>query len=106
MIKRNTSKGGLLTSNGTIVMRHRFPFSLRFVHLLLSGFLVSTTETVSNQIMVADKDNILVVHCNAGKGRTGTAICAILLYLGIFNNVDDCLRFFGFQRFTCSKGVT
>lgn len=43
----------------------------------------------------ADEENVLIVHCNSGKGRTGTAICALLLFLGYFSNVDDCLRFYG-----------
>lgn len=46
------------------------------------------------------------MHCNSGKGRTGTAICALLLFLGYFDNVDDCLKFYGHQRFTCGKGVS
>ena len=56
--------------------------------------------------IIADPENCLIVHCNSGKGRTGTAICAILLFLGYFDNVDDCLRFYGHQRFTCGKGVS
>lgn len=47
-----------------------------------------------------------MVHCNSGKGRTGTAICAILLFCGYYDNLDDCLRFYGHQRFTCGKGVS
>ena len=43
----------------------------------------------------ADEENVIIVHCNSGKGRTGTAICALLLFLGYFKNVDDCLRFYG-----------
>lgn len=54
----------------------------------------------------SDPNHVLVVHCNSGKGRTGTAIATILLFVGYFNNVDDCLRFYGHQRFTCGKGVS
>ena len=46
------------------------------------------------------------MHCNSGKGRTGTAICSILLFIGFHDNLDDCLRFYGHQRFTCGKGVS
>ena len=42
-----------------------------------------------------DPNHIIVVHCNSGKGRAGTAICAILLFMGYFDNMDDCLRFYG-----------
>ena len=44
---------------------------------------------------LADPENVIIVHCNSGKGRTGTAICALLLFMGFFDNVDDCLKFYG-----------
>jgi hypothetical protein len=55
---------------------------------------------------IADPKHVIVVHCNSGKGRTGTALCAILLFCGYYDNLDDCLRFYGHQRFTCGKGVS
>ena len=33
-----------------------------------------------------DARNVVVVHCLAGKGRTGTAICSYLIYSGKFKN--------------------
>ncbi|CAD8057915.1 unnamed protein product [Paramecium sonneborni] len=43
--------------------------------------------------------NVVVVHCLAGKGRTGTVICCYLLYSGRFNNVNDALDYYGKKRF-------
>ena len=72
------------------------------------GSKVSVISFCLTQIvsLIADPENVIIVHCNSGKGRTGTAICALLLFLGYFSNVDDCLKFFGHQRFTCGKGVS
>jgi protein-tyrosine phosphatase len=49
-----------------------------------------------NNWLKADPDNVIIVHCNSGKGRTGTGICAFLLFAGFFGNVDDCLKFYGY----------
>ena len=53
-----------------------------------------------------DPENCLVVHCNSGKGRTGTAISALLRYLGYFDKIEDCIKFFNYQRFSNGKGAT
>ena len=34
--------------------------------------------------LLASVDRVCVVHCNHGKGRTGTLICCFLLYSGFF----------------------
>jgi phosphatidylinositol-3,4,5-trisphosphate 3-phosphatase/dual-specificity protein phosphatase PTEN len=53
-----------------------------------------------------DKDNIIAVHCKAGKGRTGTLICCLLMYMNIFDTTDECLQYYGMMRVANGKGVT
>ena len=48
---------------------------------------------------LANLENVVAVHCLAGKGRTGTVICCYLLYSGRFNNVNDVLNYYGKKRF-------
>lgn len=47
----------------------------------------------------ADPENVVVIHCNSGKGRAGTSCCCLLLYSGFFDNIYDCARLFGARRF-------
>jgi len=54
----------------------------------------------------ADKANVAVVHCKAGKGRSGTMICALLLYSGAVRTARDALRWFGHIRGGSRAGVT
>ena len=103
MTKLSISKEGSPTSNGTTVMLHLSHCFLMYVDLQKNGLQVSLW--LNSQILDS-KENVLVVHCNAGKGRTGSAICAILLYMKVFNDIESCLKLFGYQRFSCTKGVT
>ena len=53
-----------------------------------------------------DSKNIVAIHCLAGKGRTGTLISCLLLYLNEFDTAADCLKYYGLMRVDNGKGVT
>jgi protein-tyrosine phosphatase len=38
-----------------------------------------------------NNDNVVIMHCNHGKGRTGTIIVSLLLFANFFTHVDEAL---------------
>jgi PTEN phosphatase family protein len=46
----------------------------------------------------ADPENVIVVHCKGGKGRTGTMICVWLVEAGVFTSATESLDYFGNRR--------
>ena len=53
-----------------------------------------------------DPKNVVAIHCLAGKGRTGTLISCLLLYMGEFDTAADCLKYYGIMRVDNGRGVT
>ncbi|XP_009784409.1 phosphatidylinositol 3,4,5-trisphosphate 3-phosphatase and protein-tyrosine-phosphatase PTEN1 [Nicotiana sylvestris] len=51
-----------------------------------------------------DPKNIAVIHCMAGKGRTGLMVCSYLVYTGM--SAEEALRLYAEKRTTNNEGVS
>lgn len=52
------------------------------------------------------RQNVVSIHCKAGKGRTGLVICSWLVFSGICDGAASALDKFGRTRTQNNKGVT
>eukprot|EP00931_Biecheleriopsis_adriatica_P056725 TRINITY_DN33633_c0_g1_i1.p1 TRINITY_DN33633_c0_g1~~TRINITY_DN33633_c0_g1_i1.p1 ORF type:complete len:528 (-),score=57.15 TRINITY_DN33633_c0_g1_i1:158-1741(-) len=56
--------------------------------------------------LTEDEHNVIAIHCKAGKGRSGTMACALLVYAGAVSSAEEALRWFGHVRGGKRAGVT
>jgi len=84
---------------------YTFPFQREDVQFF--GWLDHHAPTMERLVAVVlamdewmskDPDNVMVVHCMAGKSRTGTVISCYLLYKKMFDIPDKAITFFNDKR--------
>ncbi|XP_047317820.1 phosphatidylinositol 3,4,5-trisphosphate 3-phosphatase and protein-tyrosine-phosphatase PTEN1 [Impatiens glandulifera] len=82
-------------------LMERFPFDDNHVPPLpmMKQFCESVNSWLSN-----DPKNIVVIHCMAGKGRTGLMVCAYLVYTGL--SAEEALQLYAHKRTTNNEGVS
>ncbi|KAG0488930.1 hypothetical protein HPP92_007741 [Vanilla planifolia] len=54
--------------------------------------------------LCCDPQNIAVIHCMAGKGRTGLMVCSYLVYTGM--TVDEAFQLYANRRTTNNEGLS
>eukprot|EP00298_Acanthocystis_sp_HF-20_P015442 c21143_g1_i3.p1 GENE.c21143_g1_i3~~c21143_g1_i3.p1 ORF type:complete len:666 (+),score=254.75 c21143_g1_i3:167-2164(+) len=59
--------------------------------------MMQTCHDIAAYVRQSPK-NIVVVHCIAGKGRSGTIICAWLLHSRVFHKAEDAISYFSKLR--------
>lgn len=88
---------------GSFASTARFPFDDHNACPMV--LLLALCESI-DAFLGASENHVVGIHCKAGKGRTGLAICAYLLHAGIVDTAGAALELFGQRRTRDGKGVT
>ena len=55
---------------------------------------------------IQGKTPAILVHCKAGKGRTGMMICSLLLFINMFPSAEKSIEHYDCTRVKDDKGLT
>lgn len=69
-------------------------------HYPPSPFSLAEEFCIDVKSWLSVEGNVAVIHCKAGKGRTGVMICCFLMYLNLFHNYKDAIQFYAYRRTT------
>jgi protein-tyrosine phosphatase len=67
--------------------------------------LAKLFDLIVAMLLVAIGKHTAVVHCQAGKGRTGVAIASFLVYIGVWEHAQHALDFFALKRSANRRAV-
>ena len=56
--------------------------------------------------LLADKRNVVTLHCKAGKGRAGLMSCVLLMRTGVVTSADEAFKLYDATRVHDGKGLT
>ncbi|KAG2188701.1 hypothetical protein INT44_003840 [Umbelopsis vinacea] len=60
----------------------------------------------ASDYLALDPENVVVVHCKAGKGRTGVMVAALLLKLKVANDPNEAIQMYARERTHDGRGIT
>ena len=49
---------------------------------------------------IETRDGVIAIHCNHGKGRTGTGIISFMILSGYMYSAEICLKLYNSKRFS------
>ena len=83
-------------------------WSLTYCQLTIYWLFInfSALSPLQDKWLKMSKSHIAVVHCKAGKGRTGVMLCSYLIFAGVQPTATEALSYFATQRTENGKGVT
>ena len=56
--------------------------------------------------LAKDSENVIAIHCKAGKGRSGLMACCFLLFIGACDGFEAIIKLYGSRRTNDQEGLT